>query len=227
MTSEHSHTGRDGSPSRPPVGCLAAVAKAMAAGGEASLPQRKWLRHEVPAWGQDGVFFITINGRLDDGRPLTYDATFAALRDSVIFYHGSKWWVHVWLCMPDHLHALVSFPAEASMKNVVADWKRYTARTLGIKWQSGFFDHRLRRDESFEEKAYYIRMNPVRAGLVNNPEAWPFVITAVDIDSGRAGKSGRDGSPSCPSGGCLGEASLPLNECAFSPVGPHWQGCKS
>jgi putative transposase len=57
------------------------------------------------------------------------------------------------------------------MKN----WKRYTARILKITWQDGFFDHRLRHDESFVEKAAYIRMNPVRSGLIRAPEEWPYV----------------------------------------------------
>lgn len=48
------------------------------------------------------------------------------------------------------------------------------ATKYGIQWQDGFFDHRLRTDESAAEKGNYIRMNPVRAGLVENPEAWPY-----------------------------------------------------
>ena len=47
------------------------------------------------------------------------------------------------------------------------------ARNAGIVWQSGFFDHRLRGDESRNEKISYIRQNPVRKGLVTEPEAWP------------------------------------------------------
>jgi putative transposase len=42
-------------------------------------------------------------------------------------------------------------------------------------WQRGFFDHRLRADESFEEKATYVRMNPVRKGLVGRPDDWPHL----------------------------------------------------
>ena len=58
---------------------------------------------------------------------------------------------------------------------VMAPWKRHTARHTGVVWQKGFFDHRLRGDESFEEKASYIRMNPVRKGLAAKPEEWPYV----------------------------------------------------
>ena len=42
-------------------------------------------------------------------------------------------------------------------------------------WQDGFFDHVLRDCESYGEKWEYMRMNPVRAGLVVRPEDWPYV----------------------------------------------------
>ena len=45
---------------------------------------------------------------------------------------------------------------------------------LGRAWQNGFFDHLLRGGESYAEKWNYVRMNPVRAGLVEQPEDWPF-----------------------------------------------------
>jgi hypothetical protein len=34
----------------------------------------------------------------------------------------------------------------------------------------------IRRDENLREKADYILLNPVRAGLVDKPENWPFVF---------------------------------------------------
>jgi putative transposase len=77
--------------------------------------------------------------------------------------------------MPDHLHMLVSFNPIPRLAHTVSAWKRYAVRHLGISWQGDFYEHRLRRDESFVEKADYIRLNPVRAGLVPAPEAWPYV----------------------------------------------------
>ena len=78
--------------------------------------------------------------------------------------------------MPDHLHSLISLPRDEDLSKIISAWKRFTARDAGIHWQSGFFDHRIRSDESLEEKAHYIRTNPVREGLVAKPEDWPYVI---------------------------------------------------
>ena len=187
--------GRDGSPNRPRKdGCL----------GEASLPElpkRKWLGHAVPPWVDYGIFFITINCRERGATPLLAPDVTNCIRDAALHYHGSRWWIHIWLVMPDHIHGLLSFPNQESMVKVVADWKRFVSRKTGIEWQKGFFDHRLRRDESFEEKAHYIRMNPLRAGLVSHHDEWPHVYSF----------DGRDGSPNRPrKDGRLGEASLPI-----------------
>jgi REP element-mobilizing transposase RayT len=83
--------------------------------------------------------------------------------------------------MPDHVHALISFPTEESIRKVVAAWKHYLAANARLIWQRDFFDHRLRSHESLDEKASYIRANPMRAGLVARAEDWSFVWRPPDI----------------------------------------------
>jgi len=99
------------------------------------------------------------------------------LFNAVRFYNEtSVWFARFFLLMPDHCHRLISFPSDISITNAIANWKRYTARKLSIKWQENFFDHRIRNDENWEEKANYIRMNPVRKDLVKYPNDWPWVL---------------------------------------------------
>ena len=85
------------------------------------------------------------------------------------------WWAHLVLLMPDHMHALMGFQRQTEMNAAIAQWKRYSAREAKIQWQSGYFEHRLRNDKNGVEKAHYIRMNPVRAGLAGTPQEWPYV----------------------------------------------------
>jgi putative transposase len=61
------------------------------------------------------------------------------------------------------------------MRRVVTEWKKFIARSCGVVWQRDFFDHRLRSDESWRDKAEYIALNPVRKGLVTRPEDWPHI----------------------------------------------------
>lgn len=83
--------------------------------------------------------------------------------------------MHLWLLMPDHLHALISFPMDRNYPKIIANWKENIAKTTGVRWQRDFFDHRLRSHESHEAKATYIRQNPVRKGLVREAGEWKFV----------------------------------------------------
>jgi putative transposase len=42
------------------------------------------------------------------------------------------------------------------------------------QWQRDFWDTRLRRSENYDQKWTYVRENPVRAGLVKQPDEWLF-----------------------------------------------------
>jgi len=93
--------------------------------------------------------------------------------------------VKIYCLMPTHLHMLVS-PGIKPILDWVAEFKKKTSdlarATRGIRqlWQRSFFDHRLRSHESEREQIEYIRMNPLRAGLVSHPDDWPWT-SSVDV----------------------------------------------
>ena len=140
-------------------------------------PVRRRLRHEVPAWVNSGVgYFITICCVERERNQLCHTELFEVMAGAVEYYvKQCRWWVDVGLAMPDHWHALMSFPRQEQMHEIVRDWKRYVARKTGVKWQDGFFDHRLRSDESADDKYRYITENPVRRGLCARTGDWPWV----------------------------------------------------
>ena len=82
-----------------------------------------------------------------------------------------------YVIMPDHIHLFV----RGSLDFVLVQWMRILKRSLSgaiheaaPHWQSGFFDHLIRHSESYAEKWEYVRLNPVRAGLVKNCQEWPW-----------------------------------------------------
>ena len=140
---------------------------------------RRALPHDPPHFigTSDAIFFIAICCQPKGENQLCHSRIAETLFASTRFY----WDRHLWdlpllLLMLDHLHMLATFGPDASMEKVIRNWKRHTARNIGIRWQRDFFDHRLRSDESFEEKAAYILHNPVRARLVTRFEDWPYPI---------------------------------------------------
>jgi putative transposase len=82
--------------------------------------------------------------------------------------------------MPDHLHFLaVGLTESSNLLNFVMHFKRRTtiahAERLGTRlWQKKFFDHILRESEANSAVAFYVRMNPVRAGLCDDPWKYEF-----------------------------------------------------
>ena len=137
---------------------------------------RRHLPHDVPTWVPGGaLFFITLHCAARGREQLTLPPVAEPLLEAVAHYHAEgRWFARMFLLMPDHAHALIAFPRMEAMSKVVSDWKRFTARNVGVEWQRGFFDHRVREGENWQLKADYVRMNPVRKNLVARPEDWPW-----------------------------------------------------
>jgi putative transposase len=163
----------------PPTAYGLCVTTAFAYGRVMETSGRKSLPHQIPAWvdPQKEIYFITINCEERFINQLALPEVAGCLFETVQ-YRQEKflWWPHLFLLMPDHLHALLSFPPSGQpLQSVVSKWKEWTAKETGIVWQRDFFEHRLRQDESRREKADYILQNPVRQKLVSHPEDWPYV----------------------------------------------------
>ena len=106
-------------------------------------PSRHSLPHDMPLWvdPQKEVYFITINCRQRGLNLLTHPELAAALLDTVKLRNDRFiWFAHIFLLMPDHVHALLSFPpSRNTVHQTVTLWKRWTARQMGIEWQRDFF----------------------------------------------------------------------------------------
>jgi putative transposase len=149
---------------------------------DSDLPVRKKLPHAVPQWVSEGSwFFITIKcdplGKNQLCRAEIGEAVMAAMRHN---HEKLAWHCRLCLLMPDHLHAILSFPSESGMETTIKNWKRYVAGKHDVEWQRDFFDHRLRDDQELEEKTSYILMNPVRKGLCKRVEEWVWVYRPKD-----------------------------------------------
>jgi putative transposase len=98
-------------------------------------------------------------------------------------------WIGDYVLMPDHVHVFVAVDTDRisisswikSLKNAISK----TLRNEGISaphWQKGFFDHVLRRRDSYSAKWDYVRQNPVRAGLVKDATEWKFMETMFPLE---------------------------------------------
>jgi len=146
------------------------------------VPTRKSLPHEIPLWLDPNKedYFITICCQKRGRNQLAIPAIGPALIETIKHRNDRQiWYAHLAVVMPDHVHVVISFGrTDKRTQMIVSKWKEWTAKTLGIRWQRDFFEHRLRGDESFREKADYVLTNPVRAGLVKRWQDWPYTFIA-------------------------------------------------
>jgi REP-associated tyrosine transposase len=106
------------------------------------------------------------------------DAAADLLVDVLQHYRSEgKYHLHDFVIMPDHIHALITPAVEISLERAVQFIKGGFSFRLKSKlpvWQPSFTNHRIRDSEEFERHREYIRMNPVRAGLVGKVEDYAY-----------------------------------------------------
>jgi putative transposase len=84
--------------------------------------------------------------------------------------------LHAFVVMPDHIHLLLT-PQSITIERAVGLIKGGFSHRMGSKfpvWQRGFTDHRIRDRNDFEMRRNYIHQNPVRAGIVEFCESYPY-----------------------------------------------------
>lgn len=132
----------------------------------------------VQSWDSPPIIFVTLCTR--GRRPILARTEVLAVLQAV-WSDSNDWLVGRFVVMPDHIH-LFCGPARLDPLPV-GNWVRYwkslaTRRWPGPEerpiWQSDFWDRQLRNDESYSQKWNYVRMNPVRHGLVREPNEWPY-----------------------------------------------------
>src|SRR5271168_4927225 len=99
--------------------------------------------------------------------------------------------------MPEHVHLLLGEPHISSLAIALQVLKQETSRKLKAInqekfWQRRYYDFNVWSEEKRLEKLSYMHSNPVRRGLVEKPEDWPWssflhhavgVIGTVEIES--------------------------------------------
>ena len=151
---------------------------------------------------EGSAYYITTNiyNRL---RIFTSPSFIIPILDRLNFYryqHSCK--IFGYVIMPDHLHLLI-FPMGQSsvVSDFMRDFKRFTSGRISRQaelegksdwiaifresgeqtqraekkvWQDSFWDQVIISDKFMREKLNYIHMNPVRAGLVDEPGKYPY-----------------------------------------------------
>jgi len=89
--------------------------------------------------------------------------------------------LHEYVVMPNHIHLLLSVKPEQQLSRVIQLIKggfshslRENGMVMRTVWERRYYDRRVRDANEFAEFAHYIRENPVRKGLVERAEDYPY-----------------------------------------------------
>ncbi len=103
------------------------------------------------------------------------------LQDKLISSHPHDYKLLAWCIMPNHVHVLVRLVKDHPLPVIVKQWKGGSAIQInrllnqtGTLWQPDFYDRFIRDEAHFYRALNYIHQNPVKAGLCQTPEDWPF-----------------------------------------------------
>lgn len=113
--------------------------------------------------------------------------------------------VRAWVVLPDHMHCVWDLPegdadysvrwgaikARFSMEVPVGRRRdsHILRREKGV-WQRRFWEHHCRTEEDAAECVRYCWINPVKHGLVERPEDWPWSSVHREIRLGTYGWAG-------------------------------------
>ncbi|HWR17757.1 MAG TPA: transposase [Terriglobales bacterium] len=95
------------------------------------------------------------------------------------YRHEQKMLVHEFVVMPNHVHALLTTceTVEFAVKRIKGCFSTRAIKEFHFKqkiWQPSFYERRVRDSNAYSAFRTYIRDNPVRARLVDEPEKWGF-----------------------------------------------------
>jgi putative transposase len=84
-----------------------------------------------------------------------------------------------YVLMPEHVHLLVGEPTRSTLSIALQVLKQRTSRKLKARgsvqfWQSRYYDFNVWSEDKRIEKLRYMHRNPVKRGLVDKPEDWPW-----------------------------------------------------
>ncbi|MDQ0396373.1 REP-associated tyrosine transposase [Labrys monachus] len=112
---------------------------------------------------------------------LSEPAIASTVQNALLFFDSSRYRLHAWCIMPNHVHVLVTPSPDCTLSALVHSWKSFSALQInrlrgeaGPVWFTEYFDRKIRNERHFETARFYIEHNPVNARLCSEAGDWPF-----------------------------------------------------
>jgi REP element-mobilizing transposase RayT len=116
------------------------------------------------------------------GKKFLNDPRIARLMaEALIKFDDERYRLLAWVVMPNHVHLLLKTINDYSLASIIHSIKSYTSTQSnkillrqGQFWTADYFDRFIRDRVHFDRVKRYIENNPLKAGLCELPEEWPW-----------------------------------------------------
>jgi putative transposase len=133
-------------------------------------------RRRLPHWTLSGsTYYVTFHLVTNELNSLER----RIVVDHITSGHGRYYNLAALTVMPDHVHIIFKPLNDFTLQSIMKGIKGVSARlinqyrkTKGNVWQEESFDRIIRDVDEFEEKLQYMFNNPVKAGLVTDPNSY-------------------------------------------------------
>ncbi|MCX6644774.1 MAG: transposase [bacterium] len=158
-------------------------------------------KRKLPHWEHPGsTYFITFKVLLAMGYPFRLsllngqagNLLASIVEESIWFGFNERYMINAYVIMPDHIHILIQPLQEWTLAKILQGIKGYTSWMInktqnrkGAFWQPENMDHIIRNNEDWLDKFEYIHQNPVKAGIVEHPEDYPYSSLVTLHSKGR------------------------------------------
>jgi len=110
------------------------------------------------------IFQVTANAQL--------------LQQTIFDYQTQgKFQLHAYVIMPDHFHAIITPAPDVSLEKAMQFIKGGFSFRFKSKldvWMRSFNETQILSEDKFRNAVRYIEQNPIRRGLVSQPQAYPY-----------------------------------------------------
>ncbi len=135
-------------------------------------------KRNLPHWRlKGGVYFIS--WRLHKLQTELHIKERELIVSVLIHFNRTRYNLHAYVVMNDHIHALVEPLAENKLEAILHSWKSYSANQLqrrfarkGAVWQKESFDRIIRDETEYIERTKYIHDNPFLRWLEITEYPW-------------------------------------------------------
>lgn len=125
------------------------------------------------------TYFVTFRCRGELTMP---PEAMAIALSAIRHWDGSRIALDAAVVMPDHAHLMFRILDGSRLGQLLHSIKSFSANKInallgrsGAFWLDENFDHIVRDGAEWEEKFQYIRQNPVKRGLADSPDAYPYL----------------------------------------------------